>query len=59
MLQRGNENQSRMETPEELLWKLHSLLMYKGSAPKCIDLALYSHLQTGHVELFSINAEVH
>lgn len=28
--------------------------MYKGSAPKCIDLALYSHLQTGHVELFSL-----
>ena len=48
-----------METPEELLWKLRSLLVYKGPAPKCIDLALYSHLQTGHIELFSINAEVH
>lgn len=48
-----------METPEELLWELRSLLVYKGPAPKCIDLALYSHLQTGHIELFSINAEVH
>lgn len=46
-----------METREELLWKLHSLLVYKGPAPKCIHLALYLDLPRGHIELFSINAE--
>ena len=56
VLERGNENQSRMETPEKPFWKLHSLLVYRRPAPLSTDLA---HLcREGTTELFSINAEV-
>lgn len=47
----GNENQSRMEAPEKQVWKLHSLMLYKGPAPIRTDLALL--LTVANVATFS------
>lgn len=51
ILEKGNKNQSRMETPEEQFWKLHSLLLYEEPAPMYTNLTLL--LPSANIATFS------